>query len=360
MSMEPLDMKTLLSNAYKKLESSKKRQIKWPSGILAFKEANTITLKLDETATKQNMQTDGNAFESWILALVALSEVEKCFRCNYTVNFHEMTKPLYSSSNPEKQELQERRDWQNYQRLLFRIKLFEELFGRKWFSITDKTKSIIEKDCLYYNAESLVINTGSVGRDNPPTTDNEDGLSESQLEWDLCKNGDYKTCIPDAFKTGPVYRQFPIGIFENKVSKVNSIFPRGKACIDLVANGNDGNSFWIFELKKHLDSPALGIISELLFYAAIVRDMVAGNIKGKDPKDDHCYKLSWLNNNTPQKSIINACFLAPNYHPLFFEGIITILNEAFSSSSASDKHCSVIFHKPKFDISNGNRTIIKD
>lgn len=357
--MEPLDMKALLNNAYNKLGASKKRQIKWPSGILAFKEANTITLKLDGTATKQNMQTDGNAFESWILALVALSEVEECFRCNYTIDFNEVSKPIYSSSKPNKQELQERRDWQNYQRFLFRITLFEELFGSKWFSVTDKTRAIIKKDCLYYNANSLVINTGDVGRDNPPKTDNEDGLSESQLEWDLCKDGDYKTCIQEAFKTGLVYRQFPIGIFENKVSKVNSIFPRGKACIDLVADGDDGKSFWIFELKKHLDSPALGIISELLFYAAIVRDMIAGNIKGKDPKDKHCYRLSWLNNNTPQKNIINACFLAPNYHPLFLERILTILNEAFSSSSASNKYCSVIFHKAKLDISNGNRTIIK-
>jgi hypothetical protein len=122
----------------------------------------------------------------------------------------------------------------------------------------------------------------------------------------------------------------------------------------LVADGNK-LSFWIFELKKKGNNP-LGILSELLFYTAIVRDMVAKHIKTQEPSDIHCYDSTKL----VGKEIINACFLAPDFHPLLIEPIINQLNNVFAQLKARDNMCSVVFHKAILDMDDNGKLFIRE
>lgn len=355
-------MAECLNKAYSKipsvLQDGRKPQLRWPSGISWEKDNDIIKLYIGKEAIKKNMQTDENAFESWILAMVALGQYDPFFHCNYSVEFDKLDVPHAEAGDEERVE------WQHYQRFLFRINLFFELFGSQWFSLKEEYLKLAASS-EYYEYRSLnklQCNTGGKGRNVPPDMSvKKSGLTESQLEWLLSKHSEsdrFKNSIPHAFKFehgkdehGKVYRQFPIGIFKNKVSKdkISSLFPSGKACIDLVANGND-SSFWIFELKKK-GNKALGIVSELLFYSAVVSDMITGKIEGSKANDEHCYKPEQLRD----KKAINACFLAPDFHPLFLNDIIDILNKAFA---VRNKSVPVIFHKAVIDITSGNINIL--
>jgi len=333
------EMAARINAAYAKIPSalrvSRKPQLKWPSKVTASKEAGTITLGIKMESLKNNMQTDENAFEAWILALTALGEYDEYFNCSYTVTFDKWDGD------------KERVEWQHYQRFLFRLKRFHDLFGSSWFTLSDENLQLAE-DCEYITAAraaSLKCNIGAGERGIRPTEKSGDSLSESALEWLLCKDGEYGSLIHDTFKTKKVFRQFPIGIFKDKVSKApkNSLFPSGKACIDLVASGND-SSFWIIELKKK-GNKALGIVSELLFYSYLVSDMITGKIDTSiPPKDKDCYNPAKLKG----KKSVNACFLAPDFHPLLLNSIIDKLNKAFEDINAEP---SVTFHKAVLDIS---------
>ncbi len=340
------EMAGYLNDAYSKippsLQTASKPQLKWPSGISWSKANDVITLRFNEDAIKKNMQTDDNAFESWILAMVALGKYDPFFHCNYSVTFYKLDKSHADAGDEERVE------WQHYQRFLFRLNQFFELFGTQWFLLNDEDRKLAASS-EYFKYE-LKCNTGGGLRDIPPDMSkiDMDKLSESQLEWFLSKHSKsdrFKNSIPKTFTTGEVYRQFPIGIFKQKVSKECSLFPSGKACIDLVAVGGDDTSFWIFELKKK-GNKALGIVSELLFYVAIVGDIITGNIAVDRPKDTDCYNPQLLRD----KTAINACFLAPDFHPLFLNSIIDILNDAFRLSG---KRIPVIFHKAVLDTDSG-------
>jgi hypothetical protein len=215
----------------------------------------------------------------------------------------------------------------------------------------------LKNDCLYAtyrNQKRLISNTGrgDRGKGKVNATNDLNKLSEPELEWRLCKDGTDANCLKKTFNTGNIYRQFPVGVFHGKKPhKNNALFPGGKACVDLVADG-EKKSFWIFELKKKKNIP-LGILSELLFYVKVVRDMIAGRITPWRPTDKDCYNPAELTG----KEIINACFLAPEFHPLLMETIINQLNGAFVQLKKRDNMCSVsvVFHKAILGMDNNGK-----
>ena len=348
MIIENSELEKMMKQAYAKMSILSKRapppNLKWPRYIEVTEEMGKRTLHINENAIQSNMQSNVSAFEGWLLVLKEL--VYKDYR--FTVEFRQGIKTD-----------------KHYQRFLFRLSLFDELYGggrnESWFELSQPIRAFLDSDCLYVeyrNKDKLTSNAGICGRGNGKVnhTNILAALSEAEMELRLCKDDFDKDCIKKAFKTtDKIYRQFPVGVFHDEVIDNNALFPGKKACVDLVADGDDKQSFWIFELKKKGNIP-LGILSELLFYTAIVRDMVAGRIKTKNPSDRDCYASTNLVN----KEIINACFLAPDFHPLLLEPIINQLNDAFAQLQKRDKMCSVVFHKAILDMDNNGKLFIPE
>ena len=119
-------------------------------------------------------------------------------------------------------------------------------------------------------------------------------------------------------KTCPVTdEQLPVGLFRNgKVSKENTLTPRGASQIDLWQLDND--TMRIYELKVK-GNEAIGIISELMFYVCTIKNIVDGLIKYPDVSNVKSYRhfKDFVNavTNKDIKSVIGY-FTAPRLHPL--------------------------------------------
>jgi hypothetical protein len=133
--------------------------------------------------------------------------------------------------------------------------------------------------------------------------------SESKLEKAL----ECSRSFSEKFALEKVMRQWPVGLFEGRVAKDDQIriFTGGKSAIDLIGVSND--SLVLFELKTHLNRNA-GAISELLFYASVMRDAIRGEFQFEQlPFPKNCVVTR---DDILGCSNIRAVLIAPRMHPL--------------------------------------------
>ena len=90
-------------------------------------------------------------------------------------------------------------------------------------------------------------------------------------ESDLEKGLEISDAFRERFNLDKVMRQWPVGLFDGRVTKGGHIFTGGKSAIDLI--GIRGDTLVLFELKKAGNRKA-GAVSELLFYANVMRDAI--------------------------------------------------------------------------------------
>ncbi len=314
--------------------TNKPRSIRWPSIIEVKTDGKLVILHLKSESIKKNMQDNDNAFEGWILALKNLVYQNSKFSVEF--------------------DREDNTDDKHYQRFLMRLWVFNSLFGSEssnpWFGLSSTAQAWLSADCKYIKlrgSEKLLCNGGKGNRKRKASDEKDlDKMTEDDIELRLCYSEDYyekdKVCLKETFEMKKICRQFPVGIFENEVSRADgfALFPGGKACVDLIGD-DESEVCWIFELKKTSNIP-MGILSELLFYTVIVRDIAAEKIiPGDKTTDSGCYDPNHLIG----KKLINACFLAPRFHPLLLESIIDNLNDAFNDLQQRDQLSTVIFHK---------------
>ena len=114
-----------------------------------------------------------------------------------------------------------------------------------------------------------------------------------------------------------IYHQLPVGVKQDGIS----FFAGSKAAIDLW--GMNENELTIIELKY--ENELVGIISELFFYASLMRDIVLGRISKPNAVLSH---EKALYNNIEKMSVIHARMLADVYHPLVdYEHVFMLLND---------------------------------
>jgi len=279
-------------------EATSNNSIKIPAGLALHGTSDSMRMHMSASAVIKNMQDDEAAFEAWCLALMTWCGVRKI---------------LFSWDEPEEQI-----DKGHYQRFLFRVTNFSFLFSDVFF---------VERDCSLAGAvfvddkEKMIVNVA--GNRTKKVIEGDDE-SERGIEISLYKSEFFKKRLG----LEKLDRQFPVGLFSEKVLKVNRVFNGGKSAIDLI--GVDGDkTLWIFELKttKNLK---IGIVSELMFYTAFVQCLRVGEfsfekeISGKGvvvgPKD------------VLESRSIKACMLADKFHPLLEDGdgrILGALNAAY-------------------------------
>jgi hypothetical protein len=136
--------------------------------------------------------------------------------------------------------------------------------------------------------------------------------TESGLELALEISGAFRS----HFQLEKVMRQWPVGLFDGKVARGHEIFTGGKSAIDLIGIRND--TLVLFELKKS-GNRKVGAVSELLFYASVMRDAIGASAIFKFEPKGAMENCAIGPEDIIRCSKICAVSLAPDFHTLILE-----------------------------------------
>jgi hypothetical protein len=254
------------------------------------REQATITMK--EKGLNENMQSDAAAFEAWALALL----------------IHCGVKSVQIGVDPGVGL------GRHYERFLYRLKRFSELFPDRVIAKWPDTPS------RALNSQSGRFLNQPNSRNKPPEADSKermkaasgDAPTESGLELALEISGAFRS----RFQLEKVMRQWPVGLFDGKVARRHEIFTGGKSAIDLIGIRND--TLVLFELKKP-GNRKVGAVSELLFYANVMRDTIGASAIFKFEPEGAMENCAIGPEDIIRCSKICAVSLAPAFHPLISE-----------------------------------------
>lgn len=324
--MNSIEWSQRLREAYES-QTGDRRRIRLPvsQGISFEGPDDSVTISLSGTSVGEgNMQTDGAAFEAWAVALKEWCGVKR-------LSLHWQS-PIESG-----------RASAHYERFLYRVQRFLELFP-DWFAV-DQPERLEGARAL--GPGPLCLNLAgdrrSGGLSGALDGASSSGPQEHVLELALKDAVDFKAHFGPMEK---VDRQWPVGLFAGPVPKrTDAIFTGGKSAIDLVGIG--GTTLWVFELKAGRNAPA-GILSELLFYASVMRDALPGP-GGEPPRFQFDASaggqpagLSPADIRTCKR--IEAVLIGERLHPLIgHQRIVARLNES-AARDARTNHGRVPLH----------------
>ncbi|MCM1030031.1 MAG: hypothetical protein NC410_01120 [Oscillibacter sp.] len=282
--MEKSELASLLRKKIPSAQLPEKMNFELESGCL------TITVH-EAGLIENNMQENPAAFESWAIAL----------------KYHladEIAQVVIDWKEPKEMDAKQK---QVYNRFLYRITKFTESY--QWAASTRQPETL---------PVSLVSNFPC--KEASPHSAYKEG-SEGWLE---CKYVEEHKRDFDAMA-----RQLPVGLFIGKVSG-NTYFTTGGA-LDIWAAKEDEIS--LFELKKE-GNKRLGIISELMFYAHVVSDIMRHQINYKSTpeleKSKRYREFGKFYELYEKQSVrkIHAVFLANELHSMITTGLIDCINDS--------------------------------
>ena len=253
------------------------------------REIATLTMK--DKGLLQNMQSDAAAFEAWALALL----------CHCGVRSVQIS----LDTGAAKEGL-------HYERFLYRLKRFTELFPNCVTStFVPKPKALGQGRRIWNqsNSRSESPDASSTQRMLAASRKNP---KESDLELAL----EISSAFKSHFRLDKVMRQWPVGLFDECVADGNQIFTGGKSGIDLI--GIRGDTLVLFELKK-AGNEKVGAVSELLFYASVMRDAIGASAIFKFESQKARKNCAIGPEDIIRCSRICAVLLAPRFHPLITE-----------------------------------------
>lgn len=271
-----------------------------PNGIDFNLDGGVLRLKVSGKGVVANMQTDSSAFEGWAVCIKSwMKEVE-----NVVIGWE---RPVYSIDPKEKN-----RQEKHYYRFLLRAAFFDENYP--WVSIEGKNKSEIDE--VKGKIPLLVVNY-------PKTKSKQ-----------TAKNGEAKLERKLVERFSNLRHQLPVGLFINgDISVANTFTPRGASQIDIweLDNGN----LKIYELKDR-GNKHVGIISELMYYANVMRLLVEGKINY--PEEFKNEKRDYRGEKVLYKAVVEkeikkvkAQFWTFGFHPLIngcLADVLKIMNQS--------------------------------
>lgn len=298
-----MEKKLILDEIIKKTDN---KNIRFPSQMDFRIEGNRLMVSINAKGVTANMQTDGSAFEGWIICIMAwLSDEVKEVVLAWDI-------PSFGEDG-KNQKL-------HYNRFVFRAMMFEEVFS--WVTIAPANRDEIRR--IRKVLPFLVVNYPKSKSKEKVSESKEMHKGEAILERLLV--GIMKELVPITD------HQLPVGLFMQTVKSEHAITPRGASQIDIWQL--DHGIMRIFELKDE-DNNSVGIISELMFYVYVMCLLVKGTIKYPD-------SLATVRNNyrhindlylaiaSGEVKNIEAVFLNFRFHPLIEVkkgDIIRIIND---------------------------------
>lgn len=271
---------------------------KLPDYLDVSSENGTLYITLNEKGLLGNMQTDASAFEGWAFAIKSI--------CPELAG-----KVVIQWKSPKEGNL-------HYNRFLYRAVKFEDSY--EWVEVSPLDEMARED----FNRIKNELGEWVI---NYPTSNAKDEAQkvEAQLERAILNHLSNDLRLTSG-------NQLPVGLFfkKRKATKENARTPSNLSQIDLWSLTDD--TFTVYELKKD-DNNKVGIISELMFYVNVIKDINEGIIKYPDKANSGERFRSFGNvlSNLPSnpKLKIAGVFLANNLHPLltFSNKLMGLLND---------------------------------
>lgn len=254
-----------------------------------------LTIVVKAEGLMANMQDDEGAFDSWAIALkYYLKDEINTITIDWECDLCKNDKGYY-----------------HYNRFVYRLSKFIQTYS--W---TRSAKNIPAIPALLY------CNVGI--KEAADISEHEIG-SEGWIE---CKYVNEHSIGYDTMN-----HQFPVGLFDGKVSRNTHYTTGQKSAIDIWAIKE--NCLSVFELKKPGNKP-LGIISELMFYTNVLDDILSHRIMyelnestNKSVKNDiRGFGMFYEAYSTGKIKSIEAVFLANNLHALISNELIDFINDS--------------------------------
>lgn len=291
---------------------TQRRQVRLPNhpDLTFGGSGDTVSMHLRGAAVSGNMQTNAAAFESWALALHRWCGVQ------VVISWEEPDADLVKAGSSA---------GGHYQRFLYRLANFADLFASDWLTIIDESNAVARRRTG--KGANLYVNQGGPKpKALPPGELPHDKWSEDRWECHLA-NPDVPWLDDKFGGFDEKVQQFPVGLFsESKPSKASSVFPGAKSAIDIIAQTS--STIWIFELKKS-GNLGFGALSELLFYTWFVRDVADGRFQQAEPHKSS--RIDFQIAVGDDKQSIQGVLLAPKIHPLIEKGVFALLNDALAN-----------------------------
>lgn len=275
-------------------------------------------LKVFVKNISHNMQEDSAAFEAWILVLKTwLSGDFKYVELDFSDTHGEGIQ----YGTPEAC---------HYNRFIYRINNMIRLFPG-WFFIHDSKKKKVEEFMDWLEKSRCLLNHSLQERASVIQTDK----MERQIEsWFVFEQGKSLLCEHWGIDENKLFNQLPIGIFYNEIASKNAIFTRGASAVDIWGVSKDGKDLHLVELKCG-DNKGVGVISEILFYLAVIYDTCISEKNlfdfGRYGNASDTKDMLAIKNQGTKFNRLYGHILAENYHPLFIPEVETLLNEGLSN-----------------------------
>lgn len=285
-------------------------------------------LKVFIQNTAKNMQTDSAAFEGWILILKAwLPDIIKYVELDFSVPDFAVS---YSGKQDSLSECCGKPEACHYNRFLYRLSNMMRFFP-DWFFLHENKKNLVEGFMKLIKNGKCMLNHSLKERESVINTTK----MERQIEsWLAFEDGKELLCKLWDIDRNMLFNQLPIGVFNNDIAAKNAVFTRGASAIDLWGVGKDTQTLHLIELKCG-ENKSLGVISEVLFYTAVIYDSCIAQeglfAFGKYKKNPDTKDMTVLKNNGKKFAQLFVHILAEKYHPLFTTTVDNLIRDGLSN-----------------------------
>lgn len=304
---------TRLRAAYHDKTGASPNRLKIPSEIDFSGTGDRLHMRLADGFNRHNMQSDAAAFEGWALVFrtwLELKDVELDWG----------------------QTVDGRTNDQRFEQFLYRASRFSRNY-ESWFSVANSFR--LEASAIDKSSETLFLNMASDRSNLKETQTPRRNRKEHELEKTIVENStcqeNLKALLGLSYK---IDRQFPVGVFEGRVSRSSQLLPGGSAQIDLWSIDAQ-RRFIIFELKTG-GNVKVGILSQLFYYSTVVSDLQRNIF--------HYESMDQATNLAVSSDGVRGCLLAPRFHPLVATGdhsVFGVMNASEGPQGGRIEFCAI-------------------
>ncbi len=286
-----------------------------------------LTVKIQKPCC--NMQDNNSAFEGWLLCLrrwLTDRIVHKVI-----LDWSNIVLPINSIKNERL----------HYNRFLFRVYMFSQMYP-EWFVVKTDKQQEVHAFISWLKIQSCLLNRPLQNK----ATDCSDKQKERGVESLFADK--YSNLLKD--KTGVTYlnSQLPVGLFRGSVKAKNAIFTRGLSAIDLWGTDVNTNTLYVYELKYQ--NNMIGIISELFFYLMILNEACCKDCRWVNFEEKALTSQArGINELTKMKfSNLRGFLLVDTIHPLIDNEVVDLFNKGLS------RYGNISVNKLLYDYNDGD------
>lgn len=262
---------------------TKNVNLKLPEKLAIEIKDNVLSLEMTRDGLVGNMQTNASAFEGWAMTIKSLMKEEIC-----------KVEICWSHVSAKGADLN------HYRRFLYRLIKFTQSYSwAKEVPLDEEAKEDFNQIKGELDSHSWVLNF--------PTKNATESAQHDEAK--------FERSLVDVL-SGESGHQLPMGLFLKEKSQSNERTPGHGSQIDLWSF--DNGTFTVYELKVE-NNRSVGIISELMFYVNVVKDLMDGIVKfDKEAKNQQQRNFAVLYD-AISKGFVNeveGVFLTNVMHPL--------------------------------------------